>query len=83
MEGRVQGVWFRDFTRRAARELGVRGTVRNCADGTVEVRAWAEEETLDELVRRLHIGPPAARVRSVRSEELEEAAAAPGFEIVH
>ncbi|MDX1577260.1 MAG: acylphosphatase [Gemmatimonadota bacterium] len=65
IEGRVQGVGFRHFTTRAARELGVRGTVRNRADGAVEVVAAGPADALDSLRARLRKGPPSARVRRI------------------
>ena len=81
--GRVQGVWFRDFTRRRAVGLGLAGTVRNRSDGTVEVRAWGAETALDELERALRQGPPAADVRELDSQPLPGEAPGAGFEIVH
>lgn len=72
--GRVQGVGFRFFTVRLARGLGLRGGVRNEADGSVSVRAEGERDALDLLRRRLEQGPPAARVTAV--EELEAGSAA-------
>lgn len=83
VRGRVQGVGFRWFVTRNAEVLGVRGTVRNRRDGSVEVVLQADDpgpvETLLERIRR---GPPAARVESVDSESLEEEPRYPGFEVV-
>lgn len=64
--GRVQGVGFRWFTRETARELGLRGTVRNAPDGTVEVVAEGPEAAVARLRSRLEEGPPGAEVASVR-----------------
>ncbi len=70
VSGRVQGVWFRESTRRKALELGLRGWVRNCPDGSVEA-VFEGEETADrsalEFVRE---GPPLSRVLGV--DTLEE-----------
>lgn len=63
--GRVQGVWFRGFTVRNARELGVSGWVRNRQDGTVEALFVGSEQQVAELVRRCRKGPPAAKVSDV------------------
>lgn len=60
--GRVQGVGFRWWTFDQARALGLRGTVRNCSDGSVEVDAEGSMGAIEELRRLLAIGPPAARV---------------------
>lgn len=65
VEGRVQGVWFRESTRQQAERLGIRGHAINCADGSVEVLACGEADALDSLARWLHRGPPTAEVRSV------------------
>jgi acylphosphatase len=65
VRGRVQGVGFRWFVRERARELGVRGWVRNRGDGSVEVDAEGDLAILDELRRWLEKGPEGARVSSV------------------
>lgn len=65
IEGRVQGVWFRDSTRREAEALGVYGWVRNRRDGTVEVLAEGPEDRVRKLVAWCHQGPPSARVTRV------------------
>ena len=71
VHGRVQGVWFRDSTRREARRLGIRGHAINLPDGNVEVLAVGEAEALAELERWLHVGPPVARVTRVDVEVVE------------
>jgi acylphosphatase len=65
VRGRVQGVGFRWFVRERARELGVRGWVRNRSDGLVEVEAEGDAASLEELRRSLAKGPTGARVSSV------------------
>lgn len=65
ISGRVQGVFFRDFTRRWAKTLGLTGWVRNVFDGRVEVVAEGSEEALQTLVEKLKEGPPAAVVEKV------------------
>lgn len=81
LRGRVQGVGFRWWTSRLARELGLAGTVRNLPDGSVEVFARGDPETLREFRRRLEEGPRSAAVRSI--EPIEPPARLPdGFEIL-
>lgn len=65
IEGRVQGVWFRDSTRRQAIRSGVTGWVKNRYDGAVEVLAEGPEDKVKELATWCHHGPSAARVTSV------------------
>ena len=67
--GRVQGVFFRYFVRNAARELGLRGYVRNLASGdVVEVQAEGEKPQLDSLLEQLKVGPAGARVEKIEVE---------------
>jgi acylphosphatase len=66
IEGRVQGVWFRESTRRQALALGVTGWARNRPEGTVEVVAEGPEEQVRKLVAWCHQGPSAANVTRVR-----------------
>lgn len=66
--GRVQGVYFRDFTRTRARGLGLVGYARNLSDGTMEVVAEGEKEALDQLLSTLRRGPPSAAVEKVDGE---------------
>ena len=63
--GKVQGVWFRDSTRRQALELDVSGYAINLDDGNVEVYAVGFPRELDRLEAWLQEGPPRAEVTSV------------------
>jgi acylphosphatase len=62
VRGRVQGVCFREATRREAERLGVAGTVRNEPDGSVFIEAEGEEKRIEKLVAWCRVGPPAAAV---------------------
>lgn len=64
--GRVQGVGFRIWTVRRAGALGLRGTVRNCEDGSVEVEVEGEPDSVWRLRELLARGPALAMVRSLR-----------------
>lgn len=63
VSGRVQGVFFRDYTCRKAQSLGLTGWVRNLTDGRVEIIAEGEKEKLLELIETVKIGPPLAKVK--------------------
>ncbi|HEY7679202.1 MAG TPA: acylphosphatase [Terriglobia bacterium] len=65
VEGRVQGVGFRFFVEEVARGLGLKGYVRNLADGRVEVYAMGERAVLARLRTQLEVGPRASRVERV------------------
>lgn len=65
VHGRVQGVFFRDFTRRQAWALGLTGYVRNLRDGTVEVVAEGSQDTLQQLLEQIKVGPSRAWVDKV------------------
>ena len=83
VSGRVQGVGFRWFTRRAAQELGLAGRVRNLPDGRVEVEAAGGPERLEDLRARLRQGPPGARVTGLEEQELSPVPDWDGFVIDH
>ncbi len=68
--GMVQGVGFREATRRRARKLGVLGWVRNEDDGTVAVHAEGEPGAIGELIAFLRNRPRGANVRKVVVEDV-------------
>jgi acylphosphatase len=69
VRGRVQGVGYRWWTRRAAAGLGLVGSVRNLSDGSVQVLARGTAEAIGKLVVLLESGPPLARVDRIESME--------------
>jgi DNA ligase D-like protein (predicted 3'-phosphoesterase) len=71
VRGDVQGVGFRDTTRRRARELGLMGWVRNDEDGAVLVHAEGAEKGVGEMLVFLNEGPPLARVADVEVEKVK------------
>ena len=80
IHGRVQGVFFRDYTSRKARELGVAGWVRNMPQGTVETVVEGEPEKVSAMVEWLHEGSPHSSVRSVDVTE-EDPSGEEGFSV--
>ncbi len=68
--GRVQGVGFRFYTERKARELGIEGYVQNRPDGSVYIEAEGPEEQLNQFVAWCHTGPQWARVLEVKLTEV-------------
>jgi acylphosphatase len=70
VSGRVQGVWFRDSTRRMALDLGITGHALNLDNGNVEVLACGSGEKLQQLRNWLHEGPPLAAVAQVDEAEV-------------
>lgn len=79
--GRVQGVGFRWWTSKTARELGIAGSVRNEPDGSVRVEAWGGEAELIRLESLLRKGPPGARVDAVETMPAPGAQHPGSFEI--
>lgn len=65
VSGRVQGVFFRDHTRRWASSFRLTGWVRNLWDGRVEVLVEGKKERIESLISRLREGPPMAHVEKV------------------
>jgi acylphosphatase len=68
IKGRVQGVFFRESTRRVAEQLGITGHAINLSNGDVEVLACGEPAALDQLAEWLKEGPTMANVSSVSAE---------------
>jgi len=82
IEGRVQGVWFRESTRREAVSLGVSGWVKNRLEGSVELVAEGDEAAIRNLVSWCSQGPPMARVDKVHENQEEWAGEFESFDIV-
>ena len=69
VSGKVQGVGYRYFAQKTARDLAIKGFAKNLADGRVEVLAMGQPKKLDAFEGELKIGPPRAEVRGIVSEE--------------
>ena len=65
VHGRVQGVFFRVYTRDKAHQLNLAGWVRNNRDGTVECFVQGLEQAISEFIKFLHQGSPSSRVDDV------------------
>jgi len=72
VEGLVQGVGYRYAFSDVAEALGLRGWVRNRADGSVEACVHGAPEAIGKIVEWAHKGPPAARVRNVLVSDSDE-----------
>jgi acylphosphatase len=82
VHGRVQGVGFRQFVRRKALVLGLRGWVRNLDDGrSVELDAAGERTALAALLELVRAGPSFAHVTRVQHDWSDAGAEGAGFEI--
>jgi len=80
VSGTVQGVGYRFFAIRAAREFGLKGWVRNLSDGRVEAYAAGPAHVLEDFEARLRQGPPAGEVRGVVVEDAAVDARIEGFD---
>ena len=65
VQGRVQGVFFREQARQTATTLGLTGWVRNESDGSVKIVAEGPEDKLQELIQWCKNGPRGAGVENV------------------
>ncbi len=70
VSGLVQGVFFRDSTRHKANELQLKGGVRNCHDGRVEVLVTGQTAAVKSLIKWLKIGPKPAKVSTIEVIDL-------------
>jgi acylphosphatase len=80
VHGRVQGVFFRDTTRRHAETEGVAGWIRNRPDGAVEAVFEGDEAAVERVVRFCSEGPRGARVERVERYE-EQSEGLKGFSV--
>ncbi len=78
VSGKVQNVWFRAWAEQQATQLGLDGWVRNRKDGRVEAVIAGQEIAVREMLRRLKVGPPQAKVEKLEDVEWTEAVE-PGF----
>lgn len=79
--GMVQGVGFRDFTRREAANFNVVGYVKNMPDGALEVVAEGQRPDILHFIEVLMSGPPGAVVNSVDTQWLEHSGIYSDFRI--
>ena len=68
LHGRVQGVFYRDWTVETARKLDITGWVRNLPDGTVEAHVEGEEDAVARMIAAMHEGPSRAHVDRIAQE---------------
>lgn len=80
-KGKVQGVYFRQYTRRWAEMLSLSGYVRNMPDGTVLAVFEGQRQAIQEIIRRLKDEHPESEVTSVEIK-VEEPEGLVGFQIV-
>ena len=71
VQGTVQGIFFRQFTKEHADKFGLRGFVRNLEDGTVEVVVEGEADNIERLLGVLKTGPAHAQIRNVVVSEIK------------
>lgn len=82
VKGKVQGVFFRDYTQKKAKSLKLKGTVRNRSDGSVEIYAQGNESQLKKLESWCWEGSPYSNVTGVIVQEETVDRNYPDFRIV-
>ena len=82
-QGRVQGVWFRAFTREQAKAACLTGWVRNLPDGSVEALFEGNEGTIEQVIETCRQGPPSARVENIETSWKDASNEFSTFEIRH
>ena len=71
IHGKVQGVGYRFFATRVARRLGLKGSIQNLRDGTVEAVVEGDKDKIDEWIEELKEGPRYAEVEDIQQETKE------------
>jgi acylphosphatase len=83
VSGKVQGVFFRKYTREKALELAITGTVQNRQNGVVFILAEGEKPNMDAFVAWCHLGSPASVVERVDTAEIQGSFSFQGFTITY
>ncbi|APV45166.1 acylphosphatase [Dehalogenimonas formicexedens] len=81
--GRVQGVGFREFTRRQAADFNLAGYVKNMPDGSLQVVAEGQRPDILHFIENLMSGPPGAIVKTVDTQWIEPAGGYADFQIAY
>ncbi|HET7707852.1 MAG TPA: acylphosphatase [Thermoanaerobaculia bacterium] len=81
IHGKVQGVGYRFFATRVARRLGLKGTIQNLRDGSVEAMVEGEKKTIDQWIEELKEGPRYAEVNRIDQETKEFTGRLPDFDV--
>lgn len=71
VSGKVQGVFFRQFTKNQALNLGLNGYVCNISDGRVKIIVQGKESVVGQLLNILSIGPQMSRVDNVERKRIQ------------
>lgn len=83
VSGRVQGVFFRYYTKETADRLSIKGTVRNLANGDVEVFARGKPGIMEQFEQFLLRGSPSARVDNLTKNEEDSGKDFADFSIIY
>lgn len=71
IHGKVQGVFYRDWTVDTARSHDLTGWVRNLSDGTVEAHLEGEDSAIRAMIEAMHSGPPRAAPTRIEEEAVD------------
>lgn len=71
ISGVVQGIGFRSWIKRHAKQLSITGWVKNRADGAVELVVQGDTASVEQLLKLVHVGPPLAHVDNVSEEQVQ------------
>lgn len=71
ISGTVQGVFFRNFIRKNAVSLSIKGYVRNTKEGNVEVLAEGTEESIKKIIEKCRTGPEPAEVKNIKVNKIK------------
>ncbi len=83
VKGKVQGVFFRKYTRQRAVELNIYGWVKNTENGDVEIFAQGNKDEIEQLINWCRQGSPKANVENVAANDAEPDIGLAGFYIHH